>query len=70
MRQSAQLTLSAPTPEGTTMVSYRHLLEEHLLARGILEIIDDFFSTKVSHCASGRWSMPSSPPSLFDQKHA
>lgn len=52
------------------MVSYRHLLEEHLLARGILEIIDDFFSTKASHCASGRWSMPSSPPSLLDQKHA
>ncbi len=36
MRQFARLTLSAPIPEDTTTVNFRHLLEKHQLAAGIL----------------------------------
>lgn len=37
MRQFARLTLSAPIPEDTTIMNFRHLLEKHQLAAGILE---------------------------------
>ena len=39
MRQFARLTLSAPIPEDTTIMNFRHLLEKHQLASGILETI-------------------------------
>jgi hypothetical protein len=32
MRQFARLTLSAPIPEDTTIMNFRHLLEKHQLA--------------------------------------
>lgn len=39
MRQFARLTRGAPIPEGTTIMNFRHLLEKHQLAAGILEAI-------------------------------
>ena len=41
MRQFARLTLSAPIPEDTTIMNFRHLLEKHQLAAGILETINN-----------------------------
>jgi IS5 family transposase len=40
MRQSARLTLSAPIPEDTTVMNFRHLLEKQKLAAGFLETIN------------------------------
>ena len=40
MRQSARLTLSAPIPEVTTVMNFRHLLEKQKLAAGFLETIN------------------------------
>ncbi len=40
MRQFARLTLSAPIPEDTTVMNFRHLLERHQLAAGIPETIN------------------------------
>lgn len=42
MRQFARLTLSAPIPEDTTIMNFRHLLEKHQLAAGILETINNY----------------------------
>lgn len=41
MRQFAGLTLSAPIPEVTTIVNFRHPLEKQQLAAGILETINN-----------------------------
>lgn len=41
MRQFARLMLSAPIPEDTTIMNFRHLLEKHQLAAGLLAIIND-----------------------------
>ncbi|WP_080963142.1 IS5 family transposase [Pseudomonas fluorescens] len=41
MRQFARLTLSAPIPEDTTIMNFRHLLEKHQLAAGIMETINN-----------------------------
>lgn len=41
MRQFARLTLSARIPEDTTIMNFRHLLEKHQLAAGILETINN-----------------------------
>ncbi len=46
MRQFARLTLSAPIPEDTTIMSFRHLLEKHQLASGILETINSYLRDK------------------------
>lgn len=46
MRQFARLTLSAPIPEDTTITNFRHLLEKHQIATGILETINDFLRDK------------------------
>ena len=40
MRQFARLTLSAPIPEDTTIMNFRHLLEKHQLAPKILALIN------------------------------
>lgn len=40
MRQFARLALSAPIPEDTTIMNFRHLLEKHQLPAGILETIN------------------------------
>ena len=40
MRQFARLTLSAPIPEDTTIMKFRHLLEKHQLAVRILQVIN------------------------------
>ncbi|QJQ11444.1 IS5 family transposase [Pseudomonas putida] len=45
-RQFARLTLSAPIPEDTTIMNFRHLLEKHQLAAGILEIINNYLQDK------------------------
>ncbi|RMQ37054.1 Transposase [Pseudomonas ficuserectae] len=42
MRQFARLTLSAPMPEDTTIMNFRHLLERHQLAPAILEVINGY----------------------------
>ncbi len=36
MRQFARLTLSAPIPENTTIMNFRHLLEKHQLAPALI----------------------------------
>jgi len=46
MRQFARLTLSAPIPEDTTIMNFRHLLEKHRLAAGILETINNYLRDK------------------------
>lgn len=46
MRQFAGLTLSAPIPEDTTVMNFRHLLEKHQLAVGILEVINGYLQGK------------------------
>lgn len=46
MRQFARLTLSAPIPEDTTIMNFRHLLEKHQLAAGILETINAYLQDK------------------------
>ncbi|KPX99877.1 MULTISPECIES: IS5 family transposase [Pseudomonas syringae group] len=46
MRQFARLTLSAPIPEDTTVMNFRHLLEKHRLAAGILQVINGYLQDK------------------------
>lgn len=46
MRQFARLTLSAPIPGDTTVMNFRHLLEKHQLAAGILETINAYLQDK------------------------
>ena len=46
MRQFARLTLSAPIPEDTTIMNFRHLLEKHQLAAGILDVINRYWQDK------------------------
>ena len=46
MRQFARLTLSAPIPEDTTIMNFRHLLEKHQLAACILETINAYLRDK------------------------
>lgn len=46
MRQFARLTLSAPIPEDNTITSFRHLLEKHQLAAGILDVINRYLQDK------------------------
>ncbi|AZC26622.1 transposase family protein [Pseudomonas sessilinigenes] len=46
MCQFARLTLSAPIPEDTTIMSFQHLLEKHELASGILETINNYLRDK------------------------
>lgn len=46
MRQFARLTLSAPMPEDTTIMNFRHLLEKHQLAPAILAVINDYLQEK------------------------
>ena len=46
MRQFTSLTLSAPIPEDTTIMNFRHLLEKHELASGILETINNCLRDK------------------------
>jgi len=46
MRQFARLTLSAPIPEDTTIMKFRHLLEKHQLAAGILQVINGYLQDK------------------------
>ncbi len=45
-RQFAQLTLSAPIPEYTAIMNFRHLLEKHQLAADILETINAYLRDK------------------------
>jgi IS5 family transposase len=42
MRQFADLILSAPIPEDTTIMNFRHLLEKHKLAPAILAVINGY----------------------------
>ncbi|SQH32410.1 transposase IS4 family protein [Pseudomonas mucidolens] len=46
MHQFAQLTLSAPIPEDTTILNLRHLLEKHKLAPAILAVINGYLQEK------------------------
>lgn len=46
MRQFARLTLSAPIPEDTTIMNFRHLLENHQLAPAILAGISGYLQEK------------------------
>lgn len=46
MRQFARLTLSAPIPEDTTIMNFRHLLEKHQLAPAILAVINGYLRDK------------------------
>ncbi len=46
MRQCARLTLSAPIPEDTTIMNFRHLLEKHQLAPAILAVINGYLQEK------------------------
>ncbi len=45
-RQFARLTLSAPIPEDTTIMKFRHLREKHQLAVGILQVINGYLQDK------------------------
>jgi len=60
MRQFARLTLSAPIPEDTTIMNFRHLLEKHQLAAGILETINAYLRDRGCRCAKVPLSMPRS----------
>lgn len=60
IRQFARLTLSAPIPEYTTIMNFRHLLEKHQLAAGILETSTRTCETKACRCARARSSLPRS----------
>lgn len=60
MRQFARLTLSAPIPEDTTIMDFRHLLEKHQLAAGILETINNTCETRACRCARALLSTPPS----------
>ncbi|EXF95736.1 hypothetical protein HK44_023750 [Pseudomonas fluorescens HK44] len=42
MRQFGHLTLSAPIPEDTMIMNFRHLLEKHQLAPAILAVINGY----------------------------
>jgi len=46
MRQFARLTLSAPIPEDTTIMNFRHLLEKHQLAPAIFTVINGYLQEK------------------------
>jgi len=46
MRQFTRLTLSAPIPEDTTIMNFRHLLEKQQLASGILDVINRYLQDK------------------------
>ena len=46
MRQFARLTLSAPIPEDTTIMNFRHLLEKHQFAPAILAVINGYLQDK------------------------
>ena len=46
MLQFAHLTLSAPIPEDTTIMNFRHLLENHKLAPAILAVINGYLQEK------------------------
>lgn len=46
MHQFARLTLSALIPEDTTLMNFRHLLEMHQFAAGILETINNYLQDK------------------------
>lgn len=46
MRQFAHLTLSAPIPEDTTIMNFRHLLEKHQLAPAIFALINGYLQEK------------------------
>ncbi|MBP5060402.1 transposase, partial [Pseudomonas chlororaphis] len=46
IRQFARLTLSAPIPEDTTIMNFRHLLEKHQLAPAILAVINGYLQEK------------------------
>lgn len=46
MRQFARLTLSAPIPEDTTLMKFRHLLEKYQMAVGILQVINGYLQDK------------------------
>ena len=52
MRQFARLTLSAPIPEDTTIMNFRHLLEKHQLAPAILAVINGYLQEKRPVAAS------------------
>jgi hypothetical protein len=54
MRQFARLTLSAPVPEDTTIMNFRHLLEKHRLAPAILAVINSY----LQDCARELLMMP------------
>ena len=53
MRQFARLTLSAPIPEDTTIMNFRHLLEKHQLAPAILAVINTASSRHLSVTGRG-----------------
>jgi IS5 family transposase len=46
MRQFARLTLSAPIPEDTKIMNFRHLLENHNLGPAILAVINGYLQEK------------------------
>lgn len=46
MLQFAHLTLSAPIPEDTTIMNFRHPLEKHKLAPAILAVINGYLQEK------------------------
>lgn len=46
MRLFSRLTLSTPIPEGTRIMSFRHLLEKHLFALGTLVSQFEFLTCK------------------------
>ena len=44
MRLFAQLSLDGAIPDRTTIMNFRHLLEQHQLARKLLETINDWLT--------------------------
>lgn len=46
MRQFARIILSAPIPEDSTIMNFRHLLEKHKTAPSILAVINGYLQEK------------------------
>ncbi len=66
MRQFARLSLDKAIPDRTTIMNFRHLLEQHELARKIFSTVNHWLAECGVLMTRGTWWMPPSfkPPAL------